>query len=266
MTISATALNAYQVQQLIQQTYMSNISNAKTPGFQAHEVVTGDSPFYTYLTHPDMTAGDVTKPTGVYYGHGSSTAGTIRDLKRGEPQKTDKALDMFLDGRGYMAVNFNGATGYVRSGRLQVNKDKRLATIDGYELEAEIIIPEGINASDPKQLIIEADGSVFAVINSNKQPLGTIPLYDFNNEQGLVEKTGGVFLETQSSGEPIAIDVGLNEDTKIVQGYYEDSNVDMITQLMSFMESSHVLTAINQLLKTHNDSQRDTMKSVSASA
>ena len=123
----------------------------------------------------------------------------------------------------------------------------------GLTLQPQITVPE--NAST---VTIGTDGTVTAVIAGEAQPtnLGTINLVDFVNPAGLQSAGGNLYRETASSGTPTQQTPEQNGAGTIVQGALENSNVEVVEELVlkviiQFFQQSHqvlVEQVVEQLL------------------
>jgi flagellar basal-body rod protein FlgG len=123
----------------------------------------------------------------------------------------------------------------------------------GYIVQPEIQIPENVTS-----ITVSADGIVSVMIAGEvqAQEVGQLQLTNFANQAGL-QPIGETFLiETASSGPAIdgnPLDGGFG---KLVQGYLESSNVNVVQQLVDMIEtqrayevSSKAITGTDEMMR-----------------
>ena len=176
---------------------------------------------------------------------------TQKQFTVGSLQVTDQTLDMAL------MASFKYCSRQVKlpTPRWPISFKSRWSIGDREWLVAEpnIAVPEGAN-----HVTIGMDGTVTATIEGdpNPQNLGTIDLVDFINPAGLQAVGGNLFVQTGSSGDPINGIAGENGMGAIQQGMLENSNVDivqemvnMITTQRAYEMNSKVVSTADQMLQ-----------------
>ncbi|BCD99301.1 flagellar basal-body rod protein FlgG [Marinagarivorans cellulosilyticus] len=249
--VSKTGLSA-QDKQLT--TVANNLANASTIGFKRDTAVFEDL-LYQIQRQPgaDSTA-DTQLPTGLQLGTGVRVVATQKQFTEGSLQVTDQALDVAVDGRGFLQIlQPSGEIAYTRDGQFHLNRDGQLVNAGGLLLEPNITIPEGAN-----NVTIGTDGVVSASIPGNPTPqnIGNIDLVDFINPAGLQAIGSNLFVQTGSSGDPINGAPGQNGMGQLMQGMLENSNVDivqemvnMITTQRAYEMNSKVVSTADQMLQ-----------------
>lgn len=249
--VSKTGLSA-QDKQLT--TVANNLANASTIGFKRDTAVFEDL-LYQIQRQPgaDSTA-DTQLPTGLQLGTGVRVVATQKQFTEGSLQVTDQALDVAVDGRGFLQIlQPSGEIAYTRDGQFHLNRDGQLVNAGGLLLEPNITIPEGAN-----NVTIGTDGVVSASIPGNPTPqnIGNIDLVDFINPAGLQAIGSNLFVQTGSSGDPINGTPGENGMGQLMQGMLENSNVDivqemvnMITTQRAYEMNSKVVSTADQMLQ-----------------
>jgi flagellar hook protein FlgE len=115
------------------------------------------------------------------------------------------------------------------------------------------ISQDGYAAGDLNGLSIEADGTVRArYSNGLNLSQGKLALFKFNNAQGLAATTGGNFIETVTSGAPVAGEPNSGNFGGLQSGALEDSNVDLTAELVNMMTAQRSYQANAQTLKTQD--------------
>lgn len=160
---------------------------------------------------------------------------------------TDNKFDMGINGQGFFPVTSpEGDVKYTRDGAMMQNKEGYLVTRDGYLVGDGIKLP--INYSN---WWIKSNGDVEVSMKYGDKPqkIGTIPIVNFQNPEGLKALDGNKFIPTEDSGEPVLV---VNHD-RIEQQKLEVANVDMISDSNKVMRLNASMLASFQLVKTIND-------------
>jgi flagellar basal-body rod protein FlgG len=80
--------------------------------------------------------------------------------------------------------------------------------------------------------------------------VGTIQLADFINPAGLQATGGNLFVESTSSGAPQVGVPGLNGLGLLRQGYIEGSNVNVVEELVSMIETQRAYEMNSRAVST----------------
>lgn len=249
--VSKTGLSA-QDRQLT--TISNNLANTSTVGFKRDRAVFEDLLYQNQRQAGTQQTPDTELPSGLQLGAGVRVVATQKEFTQGTIQVTEQSLDVAIDGHGFLQMlQPDGTIAYTRNGQLQINSDGQIVNADGYLLEPAIIVPEGST-----KITIGADGAVNAYTPGEVDPqqLGDITLVDFINYPGLQPIGGNLFLETVASGNPIEGTPGENGLGVIKQGMLENSNVDiveemvnMITTQRAYEMNSKVVSTADQMLQ-----------------
>ncbi len=214
-----------------------NASNARSIAYKQNILVTTDG-FYTTLNQGGLAGStdNFAAPAPVQRGTGSRNAATIKIMTQGQPKETKGPFDLFINGGGYFGVLLpNSATGYTRAGAFTLNKDRQIVNSAGYPLVDDIIIPQNID----ENLVEISDTGL--VTDGDGNELGQISLYLFPNEQGLINREGGIALAPIGGAAGDPIQVLPNQDGtsagKLVQGSLEQSNVSQVAALTDLIEA-----------------------------
>ena len=140
-----------------------------------------------------------------------------------------------VNGRGFFEVQMpDGTSAYTRDGSFQINDQGELVTNSGYPVQPGIQIPEGAES-----LTIGTDGTVTVQVAGQTGVLevGSLTLTDFINPAGLQSKGENLYVETTASGPAQNGTPGLNGLGTTVQGALEGSNVNVVEELVSMIET-----------------------------
>lgn len=247
--IAATGLQA---QQAGLNAVADNLANMNTPSFKAGRVIFAD------LIAPRSAAATPSTRMG---GVGVTVSGVSKDFKPGELKQTGAAMDIALQGQGFMEVlQADGSTAYSRGGTLAMNKDGLLTTATGEPLKPEIQLP-----SNMTRLVIGRDGQISAAEGNSQTPseVGRLTIVDFANPSGLKPLGNGLYVATEASGEPIAGHPGEAGMGTFIQGSLEGANIDINSQMVALMLaqrgyelSARVAQAADTLMELTNNLRR----------
>jgi flagellar basal-body rod protein FlgG len=249
--ISQTGLSA-QDKQL--SALSNNLSNVSTTGFKRDRVVFEDLLYQIYRQPGGNSTQDTLLPSGMQMGTGVRTVGTQKMFTQGSLQTTEETLDVAINGRGFFQIQMpDGTISYTRDGQFQVSSEGQLVTTNGLIVAPGISIP--INANT---VTIGTDGTVTAVIagETASTQVGNLTLVDFANPAGLQAMGGNLFRETIASGSPQESTPGQNGLGMIEQGMLENSNVDVVEELVNMITTqrayemnSRVISTADQMLQ-----------------
>ena len=243
--VSKTGLAAQDTQL---STVANNLANASTVGFKRDRAVFEDL-LYQIQRQPGAQSTEETQlPSGLQLGTGVRVVGTQKEFTSGSLQITDQALDVAIDGRGFMQILLpDGNLGYTRNGQLHLNSDGQVVNANGLLLQPQITVPE-----DAQSITIGSDGTVSARIAGQAAPqaLGNIQLADFVNPAGLEATGGNLFLETAASGNPLTGTPGLNGLGQIQQGTLEASNVDIVEEMVNMITTQRAYEMNSKVVST----------------
>ncbi|PID72046.1 MAG: flagellar basal-body rod protein FlgG [Desulfobulbus propionicus] len=232
-----------------------NLANVSTTGFKRSRADFQDLLYQIMEVPGSPTSDDTQSPTGIQVGLGVKAAGVTKNFTTGDLIKTENELDLAIEGTGFFQVNMpDGNTGYTRAGTFRLDGDGRMVTSDGYPLQPAIVIPE-----DATEVTISESGVVSALLGGDAEPtqLGNIDLANFVNPGGLLAVGKNLFRETQSSGVAAIGTPGQEGYGTLLQGFYENSNVNMVEELAHLITSqrayeinSRIVSTSDQMMQT----------------
>ncbi|MCV6614725.1 MAG: flagellar basal-body rod protein FlgG [Cellvibrionaceae bacterium] len=229
-------------------TISNNLSNASTIGFKRDRAVFEDL-LYQIIRQPGgQSTVDTQLPSGLQLGAGVRVAGTSKEFTEGSIQVTDQTLDVAIKGRGFFqVVQPNGDIAYTRNGQFSMNRDGQMTTINGLLLEPNITVPQGSN-----RVTIGTDGVVTAYSDGeiNGQQLGNITLVDFVNPAGLQAIGSNMYYQTAASGDPVNSVPGENGMGSLQQGSLENSNVDIVEEMVNMITTQRVYEMNSKVVST----------------
>jgi len=228
--VAKTGLDAQQMRMSV---VSNNLANANTTGFKQDRAQFEDL-LYQQVRQPGSGA-STQLPNGLQLGTGVRIVATSKNFSQGNQQSTNRELDIMIDGQGFLEVMLaDGSPAYTRDGSLDVNGQGELTTSGGYVLQPGLQIPEGTQS-----IHIGKDGVVSVTLPGESIPVevGSISLSDFINPTGLQAIGENLFLETAASGSAQSGVPGLNGLGEIKQGSLEGSNVNVVEELVTMIET-----------------------------
>lgn len=230
--IAKTGLDAQQTRMAV---IANNLANTNTTGFKRDRASFEDL-LYQTVRQPGGASSEQTQlPTGLQVGTGVRVAATSKQFAQGNLSQTGNALDVAINGRGFFEVLMpDGSTGYTRDGSFQINAQGELVTNAGYPVQPGLQLPEGTQS-----VTIGADGTVTAQLAGQAAgtQVGQLTLADFVNPAGLQAKGENLFVETGASGPAQSGTPGSGGVGRLVQGSVESSNVNVVEELVSMIET-----------------------------
>lgn len=249
--IAKTGMEAQQTQLDV---ISHNLANVSTNGYKKERAVFEDL-MYQQLRQPGANNTEqTTLPTGLQIGLGARAVATTRSHIQGSLQQTSNYLDVAIKGNGFFQIQMpDGTTSYTRDGSFQVDANGQMVTNNGLTVLPGIIVP-----ADAKSLTIGADGTVSVTTAGSATPttLGQLQLANFINPPGLESLGGNLYAETVASGQPQTGAPGTNSLGQVQQGFVETSNVNVVEELVSMIQTqrayemnSKAITTSDQMLQ-----------------
>ena len=243
--IAKTGMEAQQTQLDI---ISNNLANVSTNGFKKSHAVFEDLIYQNLRQTGANTTEQSTLPTGLQVGLGVRTVATSRSFSQGNLQQTSNNLDVAIQGNGFFQLTMpDGSIGYTRDGAFQIDNQGRLVTSGGLPVSGGITVP-----ANTTSITVGQDGAVSATIAGTAAPqgIGTITLASFINPAGLEPKGQNIYAESASSGQPQAGTAGLNGLGTLMQGFVETSNVNVVQELVTMIQTQRAYEMNSKAIQT----------------
>ena len=243
--IAKTGMEAQQTQL---DAISNNLANVSTNGYKKSHAVFEDL-MYQNLRQAGAASTDQTAlPTGLQLGLGTRAVATSRSFSQGNLQQTSNPLDLAVRGNGFFEVQMpDGTTGYTRDGSFQVSATGQLVTNNGAPVNPGINIP-----ANATSVTVGSDGTVSVALPGQTLPqnVGQLQLVNFVNPAGLEPKGQNLYGETAASGTPNAGTAGQNGLGSISQGFVETSNVNVVEELVSMIQTQRAYELNSKAIST----------------
>jgi flagellar basal-body rod protein FlgG len=232
----------------------NNLANVSTSGFKKSRAVFEDLLYQNIRQAGSQSSQQSQLPSGLQLGTGVKPVATERIFTQGNLQQTSNDKDVAIQGQGFFQILLpDGTTAYTRDGSFQVDSQGQLVTASGFPVQPSITIP-----ANAQSLSIGRDGvvSITTPNSTATTQVGQIQLATFINPAGLQAKGENLYVETTASGNPNTNTPGTNGAGLLSQGYVETSNVNVVEELVSMIQTqrayeinSKAITTSDQMLQ-----------------
>ena len=243
--IAATGMQAQESQL---DTISNNLANSNTVGFKKVRADFQDLFYQNVRFAGTQTSTTTMSPTGLQIGTGVKPVATSRIFTQGNLQQTGNPLDVAIQGNGFFQVLMpDGTNAYTRAGSFQVDSQGQLVTASGFALQPAITVP-----ANSQSVTIGRDGVVTVLRQGSATPsqVGALQLVGFTNPAGLQSFGENLYLETAASGTPAANTPGTNGLGLLNQGYAETSNVNVVEELVSMIQTQRAYEINSKSIQT----------------
>jgi flagellar basal-body rod protein FlgF len=182
-------------------------------------------------------------------GLGVETNENYTDFEQGSFKATDTKTDFAMGGQGFFAVQTPDGERYTRNGNFFLGKEGILETKDGYPVLGE----NGVIQLANDKFLVREDGKIYS---QDGQEVDRLKVVRFDNERYL-KKIGESFYTTNDISGPAHIAEG-DERPRILQGFTETSNVNVVNEMVQMIEVNRAYEA-NQKTITSEDSMMNTL-------
>ncbi len=213
----------------------NNMVNVSTPGFKQdrYTATTFDEVMYSRVGNKDSIGTEI---GGQSYIRATSDVET--DFTQGTMEPTGLPLDFAISGDGFFAVeNEDGEVFYTRNGNFSLDEEGYLCLpgygrVQGTNGEPLQIRTDQISA-DSQGVIHYSEGGI----------LGQLAVYTFEDNAELQRDDLGFFTGAGAV---------LSENAKILNGYVERSNTDVVKQMTDMITYQRSLQSATQVMKMYD--------------
>jgi flagellar basal-body rod protein FlgG len=224
----------------------NNLANVNTTSFKKSRAEFQDLMYQTLNQGGSETPGGDQIPTGIQVGMGTETLGVQKMFMQGDFQQTKNELDVAIEGKGFFMVLSNDQERYTRAGNFKLDSEGNIVTASGDRLQPEMTVPE-----DTLSITISKYGQVTAFdVEGVGAVLGEIELYGFPNPAGLSSLGHNLYSATDASGDAIINTPGSEGMGTILQGFVEQSNVDVVEEMVSMIMAQRAYEINSKSIQT----------------
>ena len=166
------------------------------------------------------------------------------DYTQGSIRQTNNTYDLALSGSGFFTVHVTDKNGdvhtrYTRNGQFMLTKEGLLVDADGNPVQGEggdiIINPASTNVSISRDGVITADGEM----------IDTLKIVDFEDYDYL-KKYGDTMYE------PVDGATEKEATAEILQGYTEQSNVNVVKEMVDMITITRAYEANQKVIRSYD--------------
>lgn len=227
------AMRALQMMMRAQEVTANNLANINTPGFKADRVY-----FKSYMDQ--INGAQVSAPEP--YQTLSMAQGTF--------EATGNPYDFAISGEGFFQVEFEEETFLTRNGRFTLDPDGYLKDDNGAYLQGtsgNVQIPSQArseNGTSEAVVEIAKDGTV----RMNGEVFDRITMVKVERVEDLERRTNA-YLALTDGQEAEAVE----SDVELIQGYYENGNVNPITELVDMTRNMQLFESQQKVIQTTDE-------------
>lgn len=246
-----TAATGLTAQQRYVEIISNNIANVNTTGFKKNRPEFQDLLYETLKPAGNTARSGVEPLNEVQIGSGVELVATTKMFKQGDMQQTNNSLDMAINGEGFFIMRKPDNTqAYSRDGSFKMDRNGTLVNAQGLTLDPGFKIP-----SDATEVQISRDGvvSILTPNSTEAQTVGQIELARFINPAGLKAIGDNLYSATPGSGQPVIEQPGKNNTGEIYQSHLENSNVDIVEEMVNMITAQRAYELNSKSVKTADD-------------
>jgi flagellar basal-body rod protein FlgG len=226
----------------------NNVANSSTPGYKTAQTRFQDL-LYTGLKPGAISTPGITPPGGTQIGTGTLIDDVAGLFTQGGLTMTGVPLDVAVTGEGFFAVTLaDGTTGYTRAGNFTTDATGQIVTSEGFRLAGGLVVPPGTSS-----VSISAAGVVSATTAAGVVQVGNITLTRFQNPSGLLRIGNTTFTAGPGSGTATTGTPGTNGFGTLSQGFLEQSNVELTTELINLLIAQRTFSFNSQAIQIENE-------------
>jgi flagellar basal-body rod protein FlgG len=232
MWVAKTGLTAQSTRMTV---IANNLANVNTTGFKKDRAQFEDLLYQRIVQAGAQADINSQTPTGLMLGTGTRVLSIEKIHRQGNMMSTENSLDLAIAGDGFFSVQqADGTVAYTRDGAFKMASTGALVTASGEALIPQITIPQ-----DAASITIGRDGTVTVELagGGGAVQVGQLQLNRFVNNSGLQPAGRNLYVQTNSSGQPIVSIPGNQGTGSLMQGALESSNVNVVEEMVNMIET-----------------------------
>jgi flagellar basal-body rod protein FlgF len=229
----------------------NNIANLDTVGFKADGAVFEE--FVGQTARSGNMRGNDARVSFV------QDRATWINHSQGPIDRTGNALDVAIDGAGFLSVQTPRGERYTRNGALHINSNGELVTSEGYQ----VLGDSGPITLQPKDrdVAISEDGTISVREGDNtktESQRGKLRITSFDFPGRLQKDGSSTFMVPQG------ITPQTDTTSRFMQGSLEKSNVHGVIEITRMIEVTRTYTQIASMLTQQNELQQNAIDKLAA--
>ena len=221
----------------------NNLANSATIGYKEENVTSRSFKDYMMMKIRDGSNAFIDEPVGKV-NPGVKIGETYMDWGQGSLRETGNTYDLAIQGDGFFTMRVTDANGnssikYTRCGTFKCTKDGFIVDAEGNHLQGsggDLVVPVEAN-----EIVVREDGFVFA----DGVLIDTIQITDFEDYD---------YLELYGDNMYNAVDGAtiIGSTAVIEQGFTEQSNVNVISEMVSMITITRAYEAGQKMIRTQD--------------
>lgn len=245
-------------------TVANNLANVNTPSFKKEETIFKAFPEMMISRQDDD--GVHTFPLGSWdkapvigkLGTGVEVNENYTHFAQGSVRETENPFDFALEGKGFFEIKTPDGMKYTRNGDFTMNHEGILTTKDGYPVMGE----NGEIRAQVNNFSVNNRGEIWGSSEFVKEgtfvqqrdngfsdpiKIDTLKIVNFDFDRYLKKSGNSFFIPTEISGGPVKANLS---ETKVLQGFEEQSNVDPVREMVLMIEVQRAYEASQKSIST----------------
>ncbi|MEE3393068.1 MAG: flagellar hook-basal body protein [Lachnospiraceae bacterium] len=235
----------------------NNLANSTTVGYKEESTVSQSFKDYLAIKIRDGSNGFVDHSIGTL-NPGVKIGETYQNWDQGSLRQTEMPYDLAIAGKGFFNIRVTDKAGnekiyYGRNGHFARTNEGYLVDKDGNRLQGkggDIKIP-----TDAADVAIKRNGDIYA----DNQLIDKVKISDFE-DYNYLKLYGDNFYDTVQG----AAEKDPDPDTQIIQGYTEQSNVNVIDEMVQMITVTRAYEAGQKMIQAEDDLNQQAANKVGA--
>ncbi len=231
----------------------NNLANAATVGYKEDNITNKAFDEVLTIKIRDESENYNNRPIG-HMSLGVKLGELYTNHGQGSLRQTSGTYDLALEGKGFFNLSVtdkagNVSTEYTRNGSFTMTKDGHIVDGNGNHLIGEggdIVVP-----MDAVNIVIDKDGAIFA----DGGYVDTVKITDFEDYNYLIKTDDTMFKALEGA-------VETPSTAAVQQGYTEQSNVNVVSEMVEMITATRAYEANQKVIKTVDQTLDQAVNSV----
>ncbi len=162
-------------------------------------------------------------------------------FKQGPLTRTDRQMDVAMQGEGFFVIETGEGERYTRRGVFVRDSEGYMVTPEGNQ----VVSTGGDLQLPPGKVTISGEGTV----EVNDQPVGRIKVVRFDDSSAL-QKIGSSMFRAEAGNSPTEMDTA---EINMVQGFVEESNVNVIQEMTEMIRALKAYEISQKAIKANQE-------------
>ena len=229
-------MNGALVQEMRLNILSNNIANVSTVGFKEDRLFRTGETSEQQVKASDENPSAKEEPASL----GGLPVGNYTNYSQGNLAHTGNRLDLSLDGDGFFCVEVQGEIQYTRKGNFTLDSDGVLVTQEGLPVMGKA----GNIQLTSQNIVIDEEGNIL----DDGNPVDTVKVVEIPQTNAL-QKIGNTRFAVMDP----KVEEQRAEETRVLQGFIEQSNVDAINAMAEMIDVLRGYESYQKVIQSLND-------------